>query len=124
MEKSNPVLDKSFQFAVHIVEVHRHLTNERKEFVLSKQLLRSGTSVGANVHEAQAAQTKPDFIAKMSIASKEARETLYWLNLLKETAYLNAQAPQNTALISQCHELNKLLTSIVKTAQENLKNTK
>ena len=92
--------------------------------MLSKQLLRSGTSVGANVHEAQAAQTKPDFIAKMSIASKEARETLYWLNLLKEPAYLNAQAPQTTALISQCHELNKLLTSIVKTAQENLKNTK
>lgn len=79
MKTDNPVLDKSFQFSVRIVNLYKHLVKEHKEYVLSKQLLRSGTSIGANVNEAQAAQTKPDFIAKMSIASKEARETQYWM---------------------------------------------
>ena len=80
MKADNPVLDKSFQFSVRIVKLYKYLVAEHKEYVLSKQLLRSGTSIGANVNEAQAAQSKADFIAKMSIASKEARETQYWIN--------------------------------------------
>ena len=89
MDAENPVLTKSFNFAIRIVNLHKHLANKQKEYVLSKQLLRSGTSIGANINEAQAAQTKADFIAKMSIASKEARETEYWIRLLTETHYLN-----------------------------------
>lgn len=82
MNEHNIVLDKSFKFSVRIVRLHRYLCDEQKEYVLSKQLLRAGTSIGANVNEAQAAQSKKDFVSKMSIASKEARETKYWLDLL------------------------------------------
>lgn len=85
----NNIQTKSFVFAVRIVKLYQFLSKEHKEHVLSKQLLRSGTSIGANVNEAQAAQTKADFAAKMSIASKEARETKYWLDLLCETGYIN-----------------------------------
>lgn len=95
------------------------MTCEYKEFVLSKQLLRSGTSIGANVNEAQAAQSKADFIAKMSIASKEARETQYWINLLIETDYLISKALHVESLQQESAELAKLLTSIVKTSQAN-----
>lgn len=87
--------------------------------MLSKQLLRSGTSIGANVNEAQAAQSKADFIAKMSIASKEARETQYWINLLIETDYLISKALHVESLQQESAELAKLLTSIVKTSQAN-----
>ncbi|MBE0494730.1 MAG: four helix bundle protein, partial [Thiomicrospira sp.] len=88
MSVENIVLDKSFQFAIRVVNLYKFLVKEHKEFVLSKQLLRSGTSIGASVNEAQAAQTKADFIAKMSIASKEARET----------DYLNPEQPHVTTL--------------------------
>jgi|SRR5690554_801269 len=117
MDRQNPVLEKSFAFAVRIVKLSKHLAIEHKEYVLSKQLLRSGTSIGANINEAQAAQSKADFIAKMSIASKEARETQYWINLLIETDYLNKQQPTVKSLQEQSYELTKLLTSIIKTAQ-------
>jgi len=117
MSAENIVLDKSFQFAIRVVNLYKFLVKEHKEFVLSKQLLRSGTSIGANVNEAQAAQTKADFIAKMSIASKEARETEYWINLLISTDYLNPEQPHVTTLKQESTELSKLLTSIVKTAQ-------
>ena len=80
--KDNIVLAKSFDFAVRIVNLYKHLCNDKNEYVLSKQLLRSGTSIGANTNEAQAAQSKNDFIAKMAIASKEARESKYWIELL------------------------------------------
>lgn len=83
------MLDKSFQFAIRIIKLYKYLVSDHKEFVLLKQLLRSGTSIGANVNEEQAAQSKADFIAKMSIASKEARETEYWINLLISTDYIN-----------------------------------
>ena len=83
------VKDKSFDFAVRIVKLCRYLREEKKEFVLSKQLLRSGTSIGANVSEAQRGQTKPDFYAKISIALKEASETEYWIRLLHATEYIN-----------------------------------
>ena len=84
----NIIENKSFDFAVRIVNLYKYLSCDKKEFVLSKQLLRSGTSIGANVSEAEKAQTKADFNAKMNIALKEANETHYWLRLLKETEYL------------------------------------
>ena len=85
----NIIVDKSFDFAVRIVNLNKYLYNEQKEYVLSKQLLRSGTSIGANVSEAERAQSKADFISKMSIALKEANETNYWLKLLYKTDYLS-----------------------------------
>jgi four helix bundle protein len=119
MQKENPVLVKSFEFAVRIVKLYKYLVKEHKEYVLSKQLLRSGTSIGANINEAQAAQSKADFIAKMSIASKESRETQYWINLLIQTDYLKITEPHVERLLQESNELAKLLTSIVKTAQLN-----
>ena len=119
MAKQNAVLDKSFQFSIRVVKLYKYLVNEHKEFVLSKQLLRSGTSIGVNVNEAQAAQSKADFVAKMSIASKEARETQYWINLLIETDYLNSKELYVETLQKESNELAKLLTSIVKTSQTN-----
>lgn len=119
VKTDNVVLEKSFQFAARVVRLYKYLTLEHKEFVLSKQLLRSGTSIGANVNEAQAAQSKADFIAKMSIASKEARETQYWVDLLIETDYLSTTEPYVQTLQDEINELAKLLTSIVKTSQSN-----
>ncbi|WP_243830871.1 four helix bundle protein [Thiosulfatimonas sediminis] len=124
MSDKNNIQAKSFAFSVRIVKLYQFLSKEHKEYVLSKQLLRSGTSVGANVNEAQAAQTKADFVSKMSIASKEAREAKYWLDLLSETQYLNKNEPHVQSLLEQSEELIKILTSIVKTAQQNLKNEK
>lgn len=113
----NAVLDKSFQFAVRVVRLCQYLTSEQREYVLSKQLLRSGTSIGANVNEAQAAQSTADFISKMSIASKEARETKYWLTLLCETSYIDRSQAHVNSLLQENESLIKLLTSIVKTTQ-------
>lgn len=120
--ESNNVLEKAFEFAVRVVRLYQYLVKEHKEFVLSKQLLRCGTSIGANINEAQAGQSKADFIAKMSIASKESREAKYWLELLCITGYLNKTEPHVASLLSQSEELIKILTSIVKTAQRNTKN--
>lgn len=89
--RENIVEDKSFKFAVRVAQLLRHLPQEKKEFVLSKQLLRCGTSVGAMVREAEHAETKADFKHKMAIAQKEINETLYWLELLKETEYLTSE---------------------------------
>ena len=114
MKDKNPVVDKSKLFAVRIVRLYQHLSNDKREYVLSKQVLRSGTGIGANVHEAQRAQSKKDFIAKMSIASKEACETEYWLELLHETGYIDDTAFESIA--SDCSELSKLLISITKTS--------
>lgn len=112
----NAVEIKSFQFAVRIVRLCRHLRGSKKEYTLSKQLLRSGTSIGANVAEAQQAQSRPDFISKLNIALKEAVETNYWLRLLQATDYLS-QVEFNS-IYSDCRELEKLLTSIIKTSKE------
>lgn len=107
---------KSFRFALEIIELYRNLQTH-KEYVLSKQQLRSGTSIGANVEEATAAQSRRDFVAKMAIASKEARETKYWLQLLQESQL----TPVNlTHEISQADELIKILTSIIKTTKTTL----
>lgn len=108
---------KSFEFALSIVKLYSHL-QQQKEFVLSKQLLRSGTSIGANISEAQAAQSLKDFISKMSIASKEARETLYWLRLLQTSQLVQHDF---TPYLADAEEINRILTSIVKTASEKLK---
>jgi len=116
--KDNIVLDKSFDFAVRVVNLYKHLCKDRKEYILSKQLLRSATSsIGANINEAQAGQSKNDFIAKMSIASKEARESKYWIELLIRTDYLNETNNRTKSLLNEIEEIVKLLTSIVKTSQ-------
>ena len=117
--KDNIILDKSFNFAVRIVKLYKYFSNEKKEYVLSKQLLRCGTSIGANINEAQAGQSKADFIAKMSIASKEAREAKYWIELLIKTEYLNSDDKHTKSLLIDIEEIVKLLTSIVKSSMEN-----
>jgi len=109
--------ERTFDFALMIVDVYKFLLG-KKEFVLSKQLLRAGTSIGANVTESQAAQSRNDFISKMSIASKEARETLYWIRLLKKSGYLNAY-PKLRLLDDEISSIVKIITSIVKTTKEN-----
>jgi four helix bundle protein len=115
MVAKNAILVKSKAFAIRIVRLYQHLADTRKEYVLSKQLLRSGTSIGANVNEAAQAQSKKDFVSKMSIALKEAAESEYWLELLHETNYIKEAEFLN--IFADCKELNKLLTSIVKTSK-------
>ncbi len=114
--KKSIVQSKSFKFSLNIISLFSKLQKE-KEFIISKQLLRSGTSIGANIEEAMAGQSKRDFIAKMSISSKEARETRYWLLLLKESDLTQINV---SSLLKDINELIRLLTSIVKTSQENL----
>jgi len=116
--KKNIVKDKSFEFAIEIVHVCKKLT-EQKEFVLSKQLLRSGTAIGALIREAEHSESKKDFIHKLSISLKEANETEYWLELLVNTMYLNET--EFKSLRIKIGELNRLLISIIKTTKENLK---
>ena len=113
----NPLADKSFQFAIRIVNLYRYLCSEKQEYVLSKQLLRSGTSIGANVAEAQQPQSRNDFISKLYIALKEATETKYWLRLLSATNYLSEN--ESNSLLSDCTELEKLLTAIIKATKNN-----
>ena len=114
----NIVKEKSFDFAIRIVKLYKYLMEEKKEFVLSKQVLRSGTSIGANINEAQQAQSKKDFLMKMNIALKECTETRYWIDLLSATDYINQE--QKNSIINDCIELEKLLTSIVKTTSEQM----
>ena len=116
--KENPIKEKSFQFAVRIVKLYKYLSVEQKEFVLAKQILRCGTSIGANVNEAQQGQSKKDFLMKMNIALKECSETKYWIELLYETEYINNKIKQS--IYEDCMELEKLLTSIVKTTSESI----
>lgn len=115
--KENVIQQKSFTFAIRVVNAYKHLTEQKKEFVLSKQLLRSGTSIGANVEEATGGQSKKDFIAKISISYKEARETKYWLNLLTATDYLDEKLSKS--LLDDAEELCKILSSILLTTKQN-----
>ena len=112
---ANIIEDKSFDFAVRIVKLNKYLNEQKKEFVLSKQLLRSGTSIGANIAEAQQAQSNADFLSKMNISLKEAAETKYWIRLLKATDYLTESETQS--ILSECIEIEKLLYSIVRTSK-------
>ena len=116
-EKENPLKEKSYAFALKIARIVTQIQLEEKEYVLSKQLLRAGTSIGANVEEALAGQSKRDFTAKMSISSKEARETKYWLRLLKQSELTSIDV---NSLILDIDELIRILTSIFKTSQQNL----
>ena len=109
--------DPSKAFAIRIVRLYQFLVDNKKEYVLSKQILRSGTSIGANIAEAQAAFSKKDFLAKMYIAFKECSEIIYWLDLLFETEYLTKK--QYNSLYSDLISLKKLLSSITKTTREN-----
>ena len=104
---------------MRIVKLCRHLCEEKREFILSKQLLRAGTSIGANVAEAQQAQSRPDFIAKLCIALKEAGETNYWLRLLRATDDLTENEYQS--IIADCAEVEKLLTSIIKSTKSSVR---
>lgn len=114
---NNPVRDKGYRFALKPIGVHRELIGTGG-FLLSKQMLRAGTSIGANIEEALAGQSRRDFIAKMSIASKEARECKYWLRLLLDSKL--AASERISPLIADCDELTRLLASIVKTAQDKV----
>ena len=115
--KDNVVKDKSLEFAVRIVNLYKFLVNEQKEFVMSKQILRSGTSIGANIREAEQAQSRADFINKLNIALKEANETEYWLELLIRTEYITRE--QYESINKDSTEINKLLISIIKTTKNN-----
>lgn len=116
--KENIVKNKSFGFAVRIVKLYQFLCEQKKEFVLSKQILRSGTSVGAMVRESEHAQSKADFINKLSVAQKEINETIYWLELLQATDYMDKK--QFESLNTDAIELIKLITSSIKTAKKSL----
>ena len=119
--KDNPIKDKSFDFALEIIKLSQHLQNQR-EYVLSKQVLRSGTSIGAMVEEANAAESRRDFIHKMKIAMKEARETHYWLRLLDQSDLISDL--DIAEHLDEADELSRMLTSITKTAIENTRNMK
>jgi len=114
--------ERVFDFALLIIDTYKFLTR-KKEFVLSKQLLEAGTSIGANVQEAQAAQSKKDFMSKMSIASKEARETCYWLKLIDKSDYLS-DFNKKDELFSEIIAIINIITKIVKTSKENIANSK
>ncbi len=114
--KDNIIRDKSYAFALRIVKAFKYLSDEQREFVLSKQLLKSGTAVGALVREAEYGQSKADFIHKMSIALKEANETEYWLSILKDSGYMEERS--FLSIHTDCTELIKLLTSIINTAKK------
>ena len=119
LEKNNIIKDKSFNFAIRIVKLYQYLINDKKEYVLSKQILRSGTSIGANISEAQHGQSKKDFLMKMNISLKECSETKYWIELLTATDYLDEKMQKT--IYEDCIELEKLLTAIVKSTSQSVK---
>ncbi len=115
MKENNVILDKTFAFANRVVKLYKYLCTEQKEWVLSQQMLRSGTSIGANVREAQRAQSRKDFVAKINIALKEAYESEYWLELLKENDYITKA--QFESIYNDCRELTNILSQIVITSK-------
>ncbi|MBP9663169.1 MAG: four helix bundle protein [Pyrinomonadaceae bacterium] len=115
--KENVLLDKTFAFSIRAVRAYKYLVEDKKEFVMSKQFLRCGTSIGANAEEAVGGQSRADFVAKLSIAYKEARETKYWIRLLRETEYFDHQ--QADSLLTDVEELLKLIGRIQLTTRRN-----
>lgn len=111
--------EKSYQFAIKIVRLYQYLVKNKNEFVLAKQILRSGTSIGANIEEALGAFSKKEFIAKLQISYKESRETKYWLRIMFDTSYIDQVTYDS--LMSDCNELIKLLVAILKTSKSNEK---
>lgn len=121
MRRNSIVYDKSFNFAIRIVKLYEYLKTNKKEYIMSKQLMRSGTSIGANISEALEGQSKKDFIAKLHIALKEANESKYWINLLQATEYLEVK--EEGSLARDLEEIIKLLISIIKTTKNSLNNS-
>jgi len=119
--KDNLILQKSYDFSLRIIKLYKFLCENKKEYVLSKQLLRAGTSIGANVNEAQVGMSRKDFVAKMSIASKEARETRYWLDLLVDSGYISKTDNKVKNLFEEIESIISILTKIVKTGASNEK---
>ena len=117
--KNNPLKEKSFDFAIRIVNLYRFLITAKKEYVMSKQLLKSGTAVGALAREAEHAESKADFIHKLSIAQKECNESLFWLELIERTEYITIE--QFNSIFDDAVEIMKLTTSIIITTKKNLK---
>jgi len=116
IKKENIVKDKSLSFAIRIVNLYKYLVAEKRETVMSKQLLRCGTSIGANIREAEQAQSRADFLSKQNIALKEANETEYWLELLMRTGFITQN--EYESINNDCVELNKLLISIIKSTKQ------
>ncbi len=119
--KEKPLKEKTMKFAIRIVNLYKYLIENKKEFILSKQLLKSGTSIGANCREGDFAQSKTDFIHKLSIAQKECSETLYWLELIFSTKHITET--EFKSIFFDAEEIMKLLTASIKTAKNNLKLT-
>ena len=119
MKTDNIIVDKSKAFALRIIRLYQYLSNEKNEYVLSKQLLRSGTSIGANVKEAIRGQSKADFVFKMNISLKEASETEYWLELLYESGYISKK--EFESIMPECVEIIKILTSIINSSNKEVK---
>ncbi len=115
--KENVLIEKTIDFAARIVKLHRYLVKEKRETVLSRQILRSGTSIGANVNEAQYGNSKADFIAKLHIALKETAETEYWLHVLEKSGYLEERMADS--ILSDCLSIKRILISSINTAKEN-----
>ena len=122
MKNENITANKSYAFALRIIKAYKFLLEDKKEYVLSKQLLRSGTAIGALIKEAEHAQSKADFLNKMNVALKEANETEYWLMLLKDSDYISEK--EYNSIITDSKELIRLLISIVKSTKANLKTEK
>lgn len=114
--KENIIKTKSYAFALRVIKLYKFLSIEKKEYILSKQILRSATSIGANVEEADAGQSKRDFIAKLQISLKESKETHYWLRLLRDSDFIDEN--ESESLITDCNEIIYILTSILKSAKE------
>lgn len=119
MKEENLLIDKSIAFAARIVKLQRHLIKDKKEAVISKQIIRSGTSIGANINEANYGQSKADFISKMHIALKETAETEYWIKLLNMSEYIDDK--MSKSLLDDCLEIKRMLVSSINTAKKNNK---
>ena len=121
MKENNVVCEKSYAFALRVVKLYQYLTKEYQQYELAKQILKSGTSIGANIEEAMGGQSTKDFISKLSIAYKEARETHYWIRLLRDSSYLEEKLA--LSLLQDCEELLKIIGSILKTTKrKSIKN--
>jgi four helix bundle protein len=113
------IVNRSIQFSIRVIKLYRELEKDTVGRIIGKQLLRSGTSIGANIHEAQGGQTKPDFITKITIAYKEARETMYWLKLIEESSIISSS--RLVEIRDEANQITKILSSIILTAKQNLK---
>ena len=117
--EGNPIYDKALSYAVRVVNMYKFLNEEKQERVMSKQLLRCGTSIGANISEALSAESTMDFVHKLAISQKEARETQYWLTLLNRTEYITNT--QYDSMVNDCRELYRMITSIILSTKQKIK---